>query len=153
MCGDHSIAIAADDSTLQSSASGADTGSGNALFFEPGVGKKCFASCSCCAVDCYAKKKNYTRSSYDLRERSANTNLEGDEADENACDEENKGDEEPDDTPHFCRILASRNNVRGGGRVTLRREAPADLRERRCVGLVHFARDGVVYKEHNLAVG
>ena len=57
MCGDHSIAKAADDSTLQSSASGADTGSGNALFFEPGVGKKCFASCSCCAVDCYAKNK------------------------------------------------------------------------------------------------
>ena len=53
------------------------------------------------------KKKNYTRSSYDLRERGANTNLEGNEADKNACDEENEGYEEPDDTPHFCRILAS----------------------------------------------
>lgn len=51
---DHSIARAADDSTLKSSASGADSGSGSALF-EPGVGKKCFASSFCCAVVSYAK--------------------------------------------------------------------------------------------------
>ena len=34
--------------------------------------------------------------------------------------------------------------MREGEGVTLRREAPADLRERRRVGLVDFARDGVV---------
>jgi hypothetical protein len=52
---DHSNARAADDSTLKSSASGADAGSGSAPF-EPGVGKKCFASSFCCAADSYAKK-------------------------------------------------------------------------------------------------
>jgi hypothetical protein len=40
-------------------------------------------------------------------EVGANTNLESDEADEDACDEETKGDEEPDDAPHFAELLES----------------------------------------------
>lgn len=48
------------------------------------------------------KEKNTRVRRTSFLERSAqNTNLECDEADDNACKEENEGDEEPDDTPYF----------------------------------------------------
>jgi hypothetical protein len=107
---DHSNARAADDSTLKSSASGADAGSGSASF-EPGVGKKCFASSFCCAVDSYATA--HVNCTVSLGSRSK-MNLECNEADDNACDEETEGDEKPDDAPHFAEPLASQGyGVRG----------------------------------------
>lgn len=43
-------------------------------------------------------------------EAERKTNLECDEADENAQDEEEEGDDEPDDAPHFSELLASQRN-------------------------------------------
>ena len=53
------------------------------------------------------KEKKYTRQTYELfRKKAQNTNLECDEADDNACEEENEGDEEPDDTPYFLQNVS-----------------------------------------------
>ena len=111
---DHSNARPADDSTPTSKASGAATGSARAPL-EPGVGKKCFASSACWALD------SYTSNGFSQRwEGRQETDLECDDADENTQDEEKKGDDEPDNAPHLRQnTLASQKKNRVERGITL----------------------------------
>jgi hypothetical protein len=106
----HMKASNVDDKVVSNSASGVDSDIGIAPFV-PGAGKKCFASCCCSAVDSYKHKHTYELPSQKrkilmiidkiyLSLFTRVTYLKGDDANQDAKDEEDERDDEPNDAPH-----------------------------------------------------
>ena len=86
------------------SASKADSGNAIAPLLDPGTGKKCSASFSRWAADCYT---TITCNGEQLKRQLKHSifwmvaYLEREDADHDAQKEKDERDDEPDDAPHF----------------------------------------------------